>query len=74
MVVPGLIAVFHACKEKFPKSEAKHAVHDVSKEFVGIVSAQNAGAGQNLNEDDAVGWLQYNFAQVSAVSFSQVNL
>ena len=61
-------------KKKYPKSEAKHAVHHVSKEFVGIVSAHNAGAGQNLNEDDAVGWLQYNFAQVSVVSFSQINL
>ena len=47
-------------KEKNPKSEAKHAVYDVSKKFVGIVSAQNAGAGQNLDEDDTVGWLHLN--------------
>ena len=61
-------------KEKYPKSEAKHAVQDVSKDFVGIVSAQNAGAGQNLNEDDTVGWLHCKFVQVPEVSFSQVNL
>ena len=61
-------------KKKYPKSEAKHAVQDVSKEFVGIVSAQNAGAGQNLDEDDTVGWLHCNLAPVPEVSFSQVNL